>query len=65
MLNRNKTKFDSPEFFVIRKKVFTYLKGMNDNYDLIFAALSAMSKCPLCIGSKVPGYIILFISDCI
>ena len=37
MLNRNKTKFDSPEFFVIRKKVFSYLKGLNDNYDLIFA----------------------------
>ena len=37
MLNRNKTKFDSSEFFVIRKKVFSYLKGLNDNYDLIFA----------------------------
>ena len=37
MLKRNKTKFDSPEIFVIRKKVFSYLKGLNDNYDLIFA----------------------------
>jgi len=37
MLSRNKTKFDSPEFFMIRKKVFSYLKGLDDNYDLIFA----------------------------
>jgi len=37
LLNRNKIKFDSSEFSVIKKKAFIFLENIDMNFDLIFA----------------------------